>query len=210
MIGILRRAVRRYRRFKWRRAERRAHSLFRERHSVGQHTYGTPSVGDWGEGARLVVGSFCSIGGGVQILLGGNHRPDWVTTFPFNKRWEAASGYEGTPVSKGDVRIGNDVWIGNGTLILSGVAIGDGAVVAAHAVVTRDVLPYEIVAGNPAKHVRFRFDEETIAALEEIAWWTWEDSRLLEAMPLLLSDNVKAFAEQYRPVPARAAGNEAK
>lgn len=92
--------------------------------------------------------------------------------------------------------IGNDVWIGVNACVLSGVRIGDGAVVGACSVVTRDVPPYAIVAGNPARLVRKRFDDETIEELLKIKWWDWDIERIKENLPLLLSENVKDFAEK--------------
>ena len=143
----------------------------------------------------MTVGAFCSIAEGVKVFLGGEHRTDWVTTFPFNVLWQDASGIPGHPKSKGDVVIGNDVWVGTEALILSGVTIGDGAVVGARAVVAKDVPPYAIAAGNPASVVRKRFDEDTIAALLRIRWWDWEDTRLVKALPFLLSEKVTPFLQ---------------
>ncbi|HZJ03697.1 MAG TPA: CatB-related O-acetyltransferase, partial [Thermoleophilia bacterium] len=141
---------------------------------IGKGTYGSPAIREWGEGSKLRTGSYCSIAGGVQIFLGGEHRTDWVTTYPFNVLWESASHLRGHPATKGDVEIGNDVWIGADALIMSGVRIGSGACIGARSVVVRDVSPYEVVAGNPARHIRFRFDPDTVQALLDIAWWNWE------------------------------------
>jgi acetyltransferase-like isoleucine patch superfamily enzyme len=170
---------------------------FRMKYEVGRGTYGTPQVTDWGSGARLTVGSFCSIASDVRIFLGGNHRSDWVTTYPFTHLWPAAAGIKGHPTTKGDVTIGHDVWIGSGALILSGVQIGNGSVIAANSVVTKVVRPYEVVAGNPAKHVRFRFSDKTMEALQQIAWWNWPDEKIEEAIPLLLSEDSEAFIGRY-------------
>lgn len=159
------------------------------RFHLGAHTYGTVDVLWWGEEASLTIGRFSSIADGVTILLGGNHRVDWVTTYPFSEfeDWPSAHGITGHPATKGDVRIGNDVWIGNGATILSGVTIGDGAVIGARALVTKDVPPYAIVGGNPARLLRMRFAPETVASLLACAWWDWPRERIEEAMPLLLS-----------------------
>jgi len=142
----------------------------------------------------LRIGSFCSLARKVTIFLGGDHRIDWVTTYPFMHFRESARHVEGHPRTKGDVVIGNDVWIGYGATILSGVRIGNGAVVGACSVVTRDVPAYGIVAGNPAKLLRHRFSEETIRLLEQLAWWDWPDADLDRAMPLLLSGDVVSLA----------------
>jgi acetyltransferase-like isoleucine patch superfamily enzyme len=166
--------------------------------NVGRHTYGHESieVRDWGEGAKLTIGSFCSIADRVVVYLGGNHRPDWVTTFPFSAfpdQWETARGIEGHPATNGDVTIGSDVWIGSGATFMSGVTVGDGAAIATNSVVTRDVEPYAIVGGNPAKLIRHRFAPEVVEALLRIAWWEWDDERIAAAIPTMLTDDVERF-----------------
>jgi acetyltransferase-like isoleucine patch superfamily enzyme len=162
-------------------------------YSIGRFTYGDPSVLEWGEGMTLKVGSFCSISANVTILLGGNHRSDWITTFPFNVVFEGFTHIEGHPSSNGDVIIGNDVWIALNTLILSGVTIGDGAIIAANSVVTKDVEPYTIVGGNPAKKIRNRFDNKTIENLLKIRWWDWDLEKIKSTIPLMLSTDTQAF-----------------
>jgi acetyltransferase-like isoleucine patch superfamily enzyme len=163
--------------------------------TVGSHTYGSPEVLWWGEDARLDIGRFCSIADGVTFFLGGNHRPDWVTTYPFMEfeDWPEATGRKGHPATNGAVTIGSDVWIGNGAVIMSGVTIGHGAVVAARALVTRDVPPYAIVGGNPARVIRHRFRPAVVEGLLGLAWWTWPDDRIREALPDLLTPRVKTF-----------------
>jgi acetyltransferase-like isoleucine patch superfamily enzyme len=148
----------------------------------------------------MKIGAFCSISDGVTIFLGGNHRTDWVTTYPFSVLRESAKDLVGHPATKGDVVIGNDVWIAYGATILSGVEIGNGAVIGAQAVVTKSVLPYSIVAGNPARHIKFRFAEHEIEILQSLAWWDWPEDKLDKAMPLLLSENIaglKEFSDAY-------------
>jgi acetyltransferase-like isoleucine patch superfamily enzyme len=166
-------------------------------HKIGRGTYGNPQVLSWRDGTALEIGSFCSISDSATIMLGGEHRTDWVTTYPFSHLFPEASGFPGHPHTKGNVVIGNDVWIGYGALILSGVSIGNGAVVAARSVVRSDVKPYSIVAGNPSRHIMFRFDGETVNALEEIAWWDWPMAKIKEAWPLLLADDIEAFINAY-------------
>ena len=165
---------------------------------VGEHSYagGTLRVQSWGEGSVLRVGKFCSFADGVTILLGGEHRTDWVTTYPFSALFENAQQFVGHPKSKGDVVIGNDVWIGMEAMILSGVKIGDGAVIGARSVVTRDVEPYAIVGGNPAKEIRKRFTEEQIQLLQRIAWWNWPIDQIQAAWPMLLSADIDTFIAQ--------------
>lgn len=167
----------------------------RERFSVGRCTYGEPFIPDFGDKATLRVGAFCSFAGNVTIILGGNHRVDWITTFPFMLHWDCARDVKGHPATKGDVVIGNDVWIGYRAMILSGVRVGNGAVIGAEAVVAKDVPPYGIVVGNPARLVRKRFSDEQIATLERIAWWDWSDAKIEKAMPLLLSGDIAGLAK---------------
>lgn len=166
---------------------------------IGEFTYGEPVVMQWDDSTRLHIGKYCSIASGVTILLGGNHRTDWVTTYPFNvlsAAFPRAHGIVGHPATKGDIVIGNDVWIGHGATILSGVHIGDGAVVGAHAVVATDVEPYTIVVGNPAKTVRKRFDEDTICALLNIQWWNWSPEKINQEVDYLCSENIQAFIDR--------------
>lgn len=168
------------------------------RYEIGEWTYGKPTIRSWREGTTLRIGRFCAIADGVVILLGGEHRIDWISTYPFNKIFSGAKGFIGHPRSKGDVIIENDVWIGREALILSGVTVGNGAAVAARTVVTEDVAPYSIVAGNPAKFIRFRFNNSIIADLQKIAWWNWPIAKIEEAWPLLLSSDIEAFIAEYK------------
>lgn len=163
---------------------------------MGKWSYGGPVIHSWGENAKVRIGKFCSIANEVSIMIGGEHRTDWITTYPFTVLWpEAAKGIQGHPKTKGDVIIGNDVWLGQGAFILSGVTIGNGAVVGAHAVVGKDVPPYAIVAGNPARVIRYRFDEQTIQKLQTIAWWDWPENEIEKIVPLLVSDDLIRFIE---------------
>jgi acetyltransferase-like isoleucine patch superfamily enzyme len=160
--------------------------------TVGRYTYGLEklTIHQWGEGAALKIGSFCSIASSVTIYLGGNHRVDWVSTYPFGHVFAEELGLpavEGHPSTNGDVVIGNDVWIGKGATIMSGVTIGNGAVISANSHVIKDVAPYEIVGGNPAKSVKRRFDDEVIDLLEQLAWWDQPLPRIKQLFPLLVS-----------------------
>ncbi|MGV3650189.1 MAG: type B chloramphenicol O-acetyltransferase [Devosia sp.] len=148
---------------------------------------------------RLIIGSFCSIGSGAAFIMAGNqgHRHDWVSTFPFHfvpdapEFSGAANGYQ----AAGDTVIGNDVWIGSEAVIMPGIRIGDGAVIGTRALVTRDVEPYAIMGGNPAREIRRRFSAEAIAMLLEMAWWDWSDDERQAAIGLLTSPDVP---ELYR------------
>jgi len=161
---------------------------------IGRGSYGVPQVHDWNEGPTLKIGSFCSISAYVQIYLGGEHRIDWVTTSPLNVMFENKEITDHGR-SKGDVIIGNDVWICGNATILSGVTIGDGAVIGNGAVVSRDVAPYSIVAGNPAKHIKYRFSSEVIAELQQIKWWDWPESILREHVQHLLTSDIDSFIQ---------------
>lgn len=160
---------------------------------VGDFTYGKPKVMHWGENAKLKIGNFCSIADDVTIFLGGNHRIDWITTYPFSSlpaEWSEAIDIKGHPATKGNVEIGNDVWIGYGATIMSGVKIGDGAVVGAKAVVVKDVQPYSIVAGNPAKEIKKRFDDKLIKKLIELKWWNWPIEKIKLKINILCSIDI--------------------
>jgi acetyltransferase-like isoleucine patch superfamily enzyme len=111
---------------------------------------------------------------------------DWFTAYPFSVLSKKHQYITGHPATKGDVIIGNDTYIGYESILLSGVKIGDGAVVGARAVITRDVPPYAIVGGNPAKVIRYRFSPETIEKLLRIRWWDWDDDKVDHAIPYLL------------------------
>lgn len=164
--------------------------LYRK-HSIGRYTYGSPKLIDHGE--KLTIGRYCSIASGVTIILGGNHRTDWISTYPFNIIHEEFSHIKGHPASKGEIMIGNDVWIGANCLILSGVKIGHGAVIAAGSVIVNDVPSFAIVGGIPAKLIRMRFEEKVIEALLEIGWWNYEFEEIKTVIPLLQSNRVKEF-----------------
>ncbi|WP_425576519.1 CatB-related O-acetyltransferase [Nocardioides nanhaiensis] len=158
------------------------------RMSWGRHSYSYPRIRtyDGDTTTRLDVGNFCSIGAETEILLGGNHPLDRLSTFPINRRLKGSvSDDMGFPSSKGNVTIGNDVWIGHGALILSGVSIGHGAVVAARTVVHRDVAPFELVAGSPMQHVKFRFSVEDRDELLDLRWWDWPDADILARAHLI-------------------------
>lgn len=160
---------------------------------IGIGSYGNIAIHQFGEKTTLKIGNYCSLADGVQIMLGGGHRTEWVTTYPFSALAAQHKHISGHPASKGDVVIGHDVWIGREAMILSGVKIGNGAVIGACAVVACDVPAYAIIAGNPSKIVRSRFSEAQIAQLQAIAWWNWPRSRIDAAMPQLLCANIDAF-----------------
>lgn len=174
--------------------------------SIGDHTYGAPKLRFPATGAKLKIGKYCSIADHVEIFLGGNHRLDFATTYPFGalkNLWPGAADLPDPATSRGSVTIGNDVWIGSGATILSGVTIGDGAAIGARAVVTRDVAPYAIVAGNPATFVRTRFSPQIVAQMLDIAWWDLPDDSVSKLARYLQSDRIETAIEAVRTERAR-------
>ena len=126
------------------------------------------------------------------------NRVDWVTTYPFGHIYQDVfDNYDGTghPSSKGNVIIGNDVWVGRNVTIISGCKIGDGAVIACNSHVVKDVEPYSIVGGNPAKHIKYRFTKDQIESLLKIKWWYWEDKKINENLPLLCNSDIDKFIQ---------------
>lgn len=146
-------------------------------------------------GDKLIIGRFCSIAAGVRFLMNGaNHRLDWFGNFPFHLFAQDPQDIPGAKLhNKGDTVIGNDVWIGNGATFLPGLKVGDGAIIGANAVVTADVAPYAVVGGNPARVLRYRFDEETIATLRSISWWNWSPEKIARHVAALCSLDLDAL-----------------
>lgn len=139
-------------------------------------------------GDKLIIGKFCMIASDVKFIMNGaNHLSESISAYPFaifGNGWENAMEGKSYP-NKGDLIIGNDVWIGYNATIMSGVTIGDGAIIATNATVTKDVAPYTIVGGNPAKEIRKRFDEDTVKKLLEMQWWNWDIARITKNVQLL-------------------------
>jgi acetyltransferase-like isoleucine patch superfamily enzyme len=166
---------------------------------IGKHTYGCPTVQAYrGSERKVSIGPYCSIGPDVTIITGGIHPTDWVSTYPFRAKWILPGAFEdGMPKSNGNVRIGADVWIGSQVTILSGVNVGHGAVIATGSVVAKDVPPYALVGGVPARVIRYRFSPEQIRTLLDIKWWEWSEIKIKEAVPLLSSGRIDEFLVYY-------------
>jgi acetyltransferase-like isoleucine patch superfamily enzyme len=141
------------------------------------------------------IGRYCSINPSVVLMTGSEHSMDHVTTFFFY--WGMGVGEPEQTGTRGPLVIGCDVWMGYGALVMSGVTIGHGAVVAAQAVVTKDVAPYEIVGGVPARHIGWRFDEQVREALLEVAWWEWPVENVLAHRAQLQSPDVAGFLARH-------------
>lgn len=168
------------------------------RYTVGVGTYGIPEVLEFGDDTVLRIGSYTSIAEGVRILLGGEHRTDWLTTYPFPAMVDSLADIRDYAPSKGDVVIGSDCWICAGATILSGVTIGHGAIVAAGAMVTRDVAPYSVVGGNPCKFIRWRFEEAMREELLQAAWWDWPMDEVKSIARDLCTSDPESFLTYMR------------
>lgn len=152
---------------------------------VGRKSYGAISVIDFSPAdEKLIIGNYCSIAPGVQFLLGGEHNLNTVSTYPFKVK---VFGAEREAGSKGDIVVKDDVWIGQNAIVCSGVTIGQGAVVAAGAVVTKDVDPYAIVGGNPAKFIKWRLEENLRKKLGKIDVAALFDTFMKDDLPFIYS-----------------------
>lgn len=146
-------------------------------------------------GNQLKIGKFCSIACGAKFLFtSANHAMNSLSTYPFPIFFEEwgldVKNITDAWDNKGDIIIGNDVWIGYEAVILSGITIGDGAIIGTRAVVTKDVPPYTIVGGMPAKPIRKRFDDVTIARLLELKWWDWSEERIKANLEIIQSGRI--------------------
>jgi len=144
-------------------------------------------------GDKLMIGKFCMIASGVSFIMNGaNHLSQSVSSYPFaifGGEWADAMEGKSYPY-KGDTIIGNDVWIGHNAVIMTGVKIGDGAIIAAHSIVVKDVDPYTIVGGNPAKPIKKRFSENQIGRLLKAQWWHWDIAKITKHVQDLTADDL--------------------
>ena len=170
---------------------------------LGVGTYGRPTINYWDLKTTATFGKYCSIAKGVQLVLGGEHGSHYTSTYPFAEFINDASKeikkvlaeveipdefFPEHPLTKGDIVIGNDVWIGLNAMILSGVCIGNGAIIGAGAVVSTNVPDYAIVAGNPAKVIRYRFNSQIISQLNQIKWWDWPEKKIWKNYWILMNE----------------------
>ena len=182
---------------------------------IGKYTYGiTDDNIIWDSEAcgynsekkqpKLIVGNYCSVGVNSKFFLGGNHRHDWVTTYPFQVKYLHNNTFDtlkddidGYPLSNGDIIIGNDVWFGENVTVMSGIKIGDGAVIGTNSTVVKNVEPYNIVGGHPAKHIKYRFNDEIVKKLLNIKWWNVDESKLNLLLPYMCNNDIDIFFKQY-------------
>ncbi len=154
--------------------------------------YHFPFIGD-----KLIIGKFCAIAKDVKFIMNGaNHKISGFSTYPFQifgNGWERVMPGDGELPYKGDTEIGNDVWIGYEALVMPGVKIGNGAVIASKSVVTVDVPAYSVVGGNPAKVIKYRFEESIIEALQSVAWWNWSAEKITANLEAIVGADIHAL-----------------
>lgn len=155
---------------------------------------------EW-NGDRLIIGKFCQIAAGVEFVMNGaNHQMNAVSTFPFFtlEGWNASAPQKSDMLLKGDTVIGNDVWIGQNATIMPGVHIGDGVIIGANSLVSKDVEPYTIVAGNPIRVIRKRFDDELIDLLERFKWWDKSIEEINNLIPILTNGDLEKVRAELK------------
>lgn len=180
--------------------------------TLGEGSYlvqGTLEFG--GHQCHVLIGKYSSIGHRIKFIAGLNHDSNRVSTYPFHEAFEGMQGgsVNNYPESNHyQIVIGNDVWIGADVTLLGGVKIGNGAVIGAGAVVAKDVPPYAVVVGNPARVIKYRFDEATIEWLQKLRWWNWTPEKIKSCWPEM--ENMEAFKEKYRKIPTMKISTECK
>jgi acetyltransferase-like isoleucine patch superfamily enzyme len=168
---------------------------------MGRESYYAPEVRKYkGDTGRVFIGNFASVAHDAVFYSGGLHRTEWVSQYGLRAMLDLPGAYEdGFPHGDGDIHVGHDTWITRGVVVMSGVTIGPGAVVATRSVVTKDVAPYAIVGGIPAKQIGQRFTDDQIAALLRIAWWDWPLETIRERVAELCSPDIDAFIASHDP-----------
>lgn len=174
---------------------------------MGNMSYYAPNIVKYeGDTGRVIIGNFASVAPNADFYVGGLHRTEWVSQYGLRAMLDLPGAHEdGFTHGRGDIVVGSDTWVTNGCTVMSGVTIGDGAVVGTKAVVARDVRPYAIVVGNPAREIRRRFSDEQVDALLRIGWWDWPTDKVKEHVALISSPDVDAFIARFDP----AAGGRA-
>jgi acetyltransferase-like isoleucine patch superfamily enzyme len=170
---------------------------------MGTMSYYAPRVVKFkGDSGRVIIGNFASVAPDADFYVGGLHRTEWVSLYGLRTMLELPGAHEdGFTHGRGDIVVGSDTWVTNGCTVMSGVTIGDGAVVGTKAVVTKDVRPYAIVVGNPAREIRRRFSDAQVEALLRIRWWDWPTDKVREHVDLLSNPDVDGFIARFDPGP---------
>ena len=150
-----------------------------------------------GNSNTIKIGSYSCVAENTIFDSGFNHRTDFISTFPFHQKVEGLSHLPSNVKECADIEIGSDVWIGEGCVIFGGIKISHGAIIGCHSVVTKDVAPYTIVGGVPAKFIRNRFLKDQQTALMKIMWWNWPEEKIKENAHLLQSDNIEEFLKVH-------------
>ncbi|HWI08774.1 MAG TPA: CatB-related O-acetyltransferase [Solirubrobacteraceae bacterium] len=168
---------------------------------MGNMSYYAPNVVKYtGDSGRVIVGNFASVAPDADFYVGGQHRTEWVSQYGLRAMLDLPGAHEdGFTHGRGDIVVGSDTWVTNGCTVMSGVTIGDGAVVGTKAVVAKDVRPYAIVVGNPAREIRRRFSDEQVEALLRIRWWDWPTDKVKQHVEIISSPDVDAFIARFDP-----------
>ncbi len=168
---------------------------------MGNMSYYAPNVVKYaGDTGRVLIGNFASVAPDADFYVGGLHRTEWVSQYGLRAMLGLpGAGEDGFTHGRGDIVVGSDTWVTNGVTVMSGVTIGDGAVVGTKAVVARDVRPYAVVVGNPAREIRRRFSDEQVDALLRIRWWDWPTEKVSQHIELLCGPDVDAFIARFDP-----------
>ena len=167
---------------------------------IGEFTYGIPAIYYPDADATLTIGRYCSMAHDISFYLKMDHRPDWVTTYPFSGLphiYPEAGRIPGHPYTKGPITVGSDVWIAAHCVITSGVTIGDGAILMQGSVVGTDVPPFAIVAGNPAQVIAMRCPPDQVEAMLRIKWWDWPEHTVRRRLPDLCTGDFAGFIKAY-------------
>lgn len=166
---------------------------------IGKHSYGRFVINGHHLLDEFTMGSFCSIGPGIEtVVKGWHHNLEWATTYPFAafpNKWKNIKKIENIEKTKRYINIGNDVWIGRDAMIVGDVTIGDGAIIGANAVVSKDIPPYSVAVGNSIKIIKKRFSDEDIDFLLELKWWDWPDETIDKYLHIINSKDIEKLKQ---------------